>query len=133
MSYFVTDTHPLVWYITNQTRKLPRKVRCAFDDAVDGKIAIWVPMIVLWEFSLLLKAGQFSIDVPLEELIAQDFYAKAIHLVDLSPQDIVYAESLSFSSDPFDTLIVACAKRMECSLITGDSIIHAQSPCEVYW
>ena len=68
MSCFVTDTHPLIWYVTNEARKLPRKVKKAFDEAVEGRTAIWIPMAVLWEFALLLKAVRFRLAVPLEEL-----------------------------------------------------------------
>jgi PIN domain nuclease of toxin-antitoxin system len=58
---FVTDTHPLVWYITAKFTKLPVKVRSAFDDAVDGRSAIFVPAIVMWELAILVKAGKVRI------------------------------------------------------------------------
>ena len=133
MNYFVTDTHPLIWYVTNQSRKLPRKVKQTFDQAVEGEAGIWVPMVVLWEFSMLLKAGRFKIDVPLEELVANNFFASAIHLFDFLAEDIVQAAKLNFSRDPFDAMIVVCALRAGCPLITGDDIIHSKEPCKIYW
>lgn len=132
MIYLVTDTHPLVWYIEG-SKRLPKKVRQAFDDAVEGKSAIWVPIIALWELSLLEKAGKIRIMVSLDELVSTSFFSKAIHLLDLMPQDIIEAHSLNFSKDPFDTIIVAMARRMNCPLITGDTVIHAESPCNLFW
>jgi PIN domain nuclease of toxin-antitoxin system len=123
----------IIWYITNQTRKLPKKVKQVFDYAVEGRAGLWFPLAALWEFSLLLKAGRFKLDLPLEELIANDFFANGIHLLDFSAEDIVQAAKLNFSRDPFDTMIVACARRIDCHLITGDSIIHKQAPCKIYW
>src|SRR5437870_2048587 len=118
MTYLVTDTHPLVWYVNDDTaRKLPRKVKKAFDGAVEGRIAIWVPIVVLWELSLLEKAGKIRITMPLEEFVAGNFFAKAMHLLDLVPQDVLRAHELNFSRDPFDVMIVAMAQRMSCPLI----------------
>jgi len=133
MKHYVTDTHPLVWYISKQARKLPSKIKRVFDDAVDNQATIWIPLVVLWEMSLLLKARRFKMDVSLEELITNNFFAKAIYLIDFLPEDIVRASKLSFSRDPFDTLILACAQRLELPLITGDLMLHESGLCQIYW
>jgi len=129
----VTDTHPLVWYITAQFTKLPIKVRRAFDDAVDGRCAIFIPAIVIWELSLLIKAGTVSTSVTLEEYVQERFYAKAISILDLETEDILRSHELTFTRDPFDVLIVAMTLRVSCPLITGDGTIHDERPCELFW
>lgn len=129
----VTDTHPLMWYATAKFGKLSRRVRSAFDEAVEGNIAIWVPTAVLWEMSLLIKAGKVRSAVALDDYVAEHFFARAIHLLDMVPEDVVRAHSLNFSPDPWDSIIVATALRMGCALITTDAVIHDCRPCEVYW
>lgn len=129
----VTDTHPLVWYITAQFSKLPGRVKQAFDDGVEGRCAIFVPSIALWELSLLMKAGIVRGSVSLEEYVRERFFAKAISLLDLETEDILLSHKLTFSRDPFDVLIVAMALRVDCPLITADGVIHDQKPCELFW
>lgn len=129
----VTDTHPLVWYITAQFTKLPRKIKQAFDDAVDGRCAILIPTVVLWELSLLIKAGIIRPSVTLEEYVQEHFFAKAISILDIETEDILRAHQLSFSRDPFDVLIAAMAIRVDCPLITADGVIHKQKPCALFW
>lgn len=129
----VTDTHPLIWYLAGNTSHLTVKVRSVFDRAVAGEAAIYVPTVVLWELSLLLKAGKVRLTVALDDYVSERFFARAIHLVDLLPEDVLRAHALAFSSDPFDTMIVAVAQRLECPLITRDSVIHGTAPCPLFW
>jgi|688.fasta_scaffold161425_3 PIN domain nuclease of toxin-antitoxin system len=129
----VTDTHPLVWYITAKFERLPAKIKQAFDDAVDGKCAIFIPAVVLWELSLLIKAGSVRTSVTLEEYVQEHFFAKAVSILDVQTEDILLSHDLAFSRDPFDVLIVAMTLRLECPLITADSVIHKHKPCDVFW
>jgi len=132
-SLLVTDTHPLVWYITAQFNKLPKKVKKAFDEAVEGRCAIFIPAVVLWELSLLIKAGTIRPSVTLEEYVQEHFFSKAISIMDIETEDILLSHTLHFSRDPFDVLIVAMAIRVDCPLITKDGVIHDQKPCHVFW
>jgi PIN domain nuclease of toxin-antitoxin system len=129
----VTDTHPLVYYITAQFRKLPSKVKRAFDDAVQGHVAIFIPAVVLWELSLLIKAGNVRLATSLREYVQERFFARAISILDLEIEDILLSHDITFSCDAFDVLIVATALRVGCPLITGDGLIHRHSPCKLFW
>jgi PIN domain nuclease of toxin-antitoxin system len=132
-SLLVTDTHPLVWYMTDQTRKLPKKVLKAFDNAVEGRIAILIPQIVLWEISLAVKAGKIRLTISLEEYVRKIFFAQEISILTLETEDVLRSHNLAFTNDPFDRLIVSMVLRMKALLITGDSIIHKHEPCEIFW
>jgi PIN domain nuclease of toxin-antitoxin system len=129
----VTDTHPFVWYMTAQFNKLPTKVKRVFDDAVDGKCAVFIPAVVLWELSLLIKAGTVRPSIPLDEYVREHFFAKAISILDLETDDILCSHTLSFSRDPFDCLTVAMTMRTDCPLITADRKIHEHKPCDLFW
>jgi PIN domain nuclease of toxin-antitoxin system len=132
-SLLVTDTHPLVWYLTGQANKLPRKVKKAFDNAVEGKSAIFVPAPVLWELSLLIKAGAVRSSVTLDEYVQEHFFANAISMLDLETEDILLSHSLGFSRDPWDVLIAAMTLRVDSPLITADGVMHECNPCELFW
>lgn len=129
----VTDTHPLVWYIAAEFNKLPKKVHQAFDDAVEGRRAIFIPTVVLWELSLLIKAKVVRPSVSLQEYVQEHFFGKAISILDIETEDILRSHGLNFSRDPFDALIVAMTLRVECPLITADGVIHDQRPCDLFW
>lgn len=129
----VTDAHPLLWYIKGQLHKLPKKIIAVFDDAVEGRRAILVPLVVLWEISIALKSGKVRLAISLEEYIKEQFYAKSISVLSIEVEDVLLSQKLHFSNDPFDTLIVSMALRMKAPLITGDAIIHKHEPCEIFW
>ena len=129
----VTDTHPLVWYVTEQHRKLSRRVRSVFDKAVSGDAVVWIPAVVLWECSLLIRAGRIKEVKSLDRLLPDRFDAQALVVFDLTQEDVVTAHRLSFTEDPFDTMIVAMAMRKDCPLITKDEVITTSKVCDTYW
>ena len=132
---FVTDTHPLVWYMDKQFRRLPKAVIKIFEAAEEGNgTYIWVPQIVLWELSgLIKKTAKITMNASLPELVRNKFYSKNISVIDLDNEDIMHAHAMTFMSDPFDALIVAAAWRLKVPLITGDQKIHDSKQCDVFW
>jgi PIN domain nuclease of toxin-antitoxin system len=46
MSIHVTDTHPLIWYVTNHHTKLGKEALRLFDQARNGQSLIYVPAAV---------------------------------------------------------------------------------------
>ncbi len=129
----ITDTHPLIWYMTGQMRRLPKKVAKVFDSATEGRIAIFIPLVVLWEVSMTVKAGKVRLPLPLDEYVQTKFFANSISILPIEVDDIMHSHRLRFTNDPFDTMIVAMAKRIEAPLITGDAVIHKHKPCELFW
>ncbi|MFN8551884.1 MAG: type II toxin-antitoxin system VapC family toxin [Candidatus Obscuribacterales bacterium] len=133
--FFVTDTHPLVWYLANKEKKLPKRVLSAFRAAHEGSGAyIWVPCIVAWELSeLMRKTDRIRLQVPFDELIKENFFFKNLAITAVEPSDLLIGQSLTFNQDPFDRLIVATAIRLELPLITADGDITESQPCEIFW
>jgi PIN domain nuclease of toxin-antitoxin system len=129
----VTDTHPLIYYMTAQFRRLPAKIKRAFDEAVDGRTAIYIPAVALWELSQQVKRGRVRLSANLDEYVKQNFFARAISVLDIETEDILQSHSLRFARDPYDILIVAMAQRIGCPLITGDRQIHEAKPCPLFW
>lgn len=133
--FLVTDTHPLIWYLANEDRRLPKKVLAAFKSAEEASgTHIWIPSAVAWELSRLMrKTNRITIASSFEELIRENFFFKSLTLTELQPDDLVIAHSLNFNRDPFDSLIVATAKRLELPLITADGEITDSNSCDVFW
>jgi PIN domain nuclease of toxin-antitoxin system len=133
--FFVTDTHPLIWYLAKQDRKLPKKVLAAFRSAREGSgTHIWVPAAVAWEISMLMrKTNRLIAFSSFEELIQENFYFKSVTLTELQPEDLVIAHSLNFNRDPFDSLIAATARRLELPLMTADVEITDSNSCRIFW
>lgn len=130
---FVTDTHPLIWYISKHT-KLPKKAKAVFDEAVAGKTVIYVPTVVLWEISLLLKSGdelKLGSDYPtfIQKLFTPDTFIEK----KFNSEIVKISHDLTFNDDPFDQAIVATALHMDLKLISGDGDIHDHKPCDIYW
>jgi len=133
--FFVTDTHPLVWYLANRENKLPKKVLSAFRSAQEGSGAyIWVPSVVAWELSeLMRKTDRIKMEVPFKELIKENFFFKNLAITELQPDDLVVGHSLDFNRDPFDRLIVATSIRLGLPLITADGAITEAKLCDLFW
>ena len=129
----ISDTHPVVWYALKKHRKLSSRVRRAFDAAISGQGAIYVPSIVVFEVSLLMKKDRIKPPVSFDRWVAELFANPGIYPLHFEESDSVISHGLSFTDDPFDTMIVASALRLDCPLITNDSLIHEKHPCEIIW
>jgi PIN domain nuclease of toxin-antitoxin system len=133
--FFVTDTHPLIWYLADKGTKLPKRVLAAFKSAHEGGgTHIWVPSMVAWELSeLMRKTDRIKLKGSFEELLRQNFYFKSMTVTELQPDDLAIGHSLNFNRDPFDRLIVATAVRLALPLMTADEDISEAKPCEIFW
>ena len=61
MSIYVTDTHPLEWFARGHHTRLSTRVLRIFRDAEQGRRLIYVPAVVLWEISILLKMSRVQL------------------------------------------------------------------------
>src|SRR5690348_14999105 len=57
--FYVTDTHPFVWYLANDAR-LSSDARAAFDRADSGEATIIIPAIALAEAIYLAEKGRIE-------------------------------------------------------------------------
>lgn len=60
MTDCVTDTHALIWYLTNSPR-LGSEARAAFDACDKGEAVIYVPIICLVEMVYLIEKGRIQL------------------------------------------------------------------------
>lgn len=132
MSLYITDTHPLVWYATNQHAKLTKKVIRIFHQAEQGQVWIYVPAVTFWEISLLVKNGRIRLKQPFDQWAAALVALRGFDLLPLELEVIAEAHNLTFD-DPFDAAIVATARVKDLPLITKDETITDSGMVDVEW
>ena len=130
---FVTDTHPLVWYINGDFSKISEKVRLAFDQTETAETVIYVPAVVLWEIAILEKLGRIRLNDRFDRWANNVMSIKGLEAAPLEIEYIHRAVGYGEHGDPFDDLIVATAFHLEHPLITKDITITDSKLVDVYW
>lgn len=127
----VTDTHPLVYFIGGGP--LGRRAGAHFEACDRQEVLTYVPSIVVWECSLLARAGKVDFGRPLDSVFDDLFTNPAYVPLELSVEQVVLAHDRRPNNDPFDALICAAARSLELPLITRDHDIHASRVVDVLW
>jgi PIN domain nuclease of toxin-antitoxin system len=128
----VTDTHPLLFHYQGGAR-LGRRAARVFG-AADRQLAIvYVPVVVIWECSLLSRIGRIDLGGSVESFFVDLFTNAAFQPLDLSPEQVYLADRIRPNDDPFDALICAAALSLELPLITRDAEIRASTITRTLW
>ena len=134
MSEFVTDTHPLVWYLTKDKR-LSAACLEIFQKTDTGEHTLWIPAIVLVEVQYLVERSRFP-----QELLAQVYSLLLPPTINyrLSPLDLsVIRAIVQVSADVVpempDRLIAATAVAANAPLLSRDHKITAVPNLSVIW
>ena len=94
---------------------------------------IYVPAVVLWEVSFLMKAGPIRLQQPFAQWASALTAMRGFDLAPLDLEVIAEAHHLTFTDDPFDAAIVATARIKDLPLITKDSVITDSGIVDVEW
>jgi PIN domain nuclease of toxin-antitoxin system len=130
---FVTDTHPLIFYLFDRKR-LSKAATEAFEQAVSGKAMLYIPSAVLWEISLNVKTGNsIQLGGPFEGFVTRLLQPVTFLEVPVTAEIIELSHELDFHDDPFDSIIVATAQHLGFPLITADNVITKAKPCDIVW
>lgn len=131
----VTDTHPLIWYGTEDFSKLSKKVRALFDDVFLAKKAgLYIPSTVFLEISMLVQVNKLKLGVSFDDFVHRVLSAAVVVELPVTSETIIRSHSvLPSHKDPFDKLIVAASLEQDVPLITKDDVIATQKPCEIFW
>jgi PIN domain nuclease of toxin-antitoxin system len=128
----VTDTHALIFHAAGGG-KLGAKARAHFDACEHGRSILYVPAAVIWETCLLARAVKISLRRSAESFFADLFSNPAYQPLDLSATQVLLADTLRFTRDPFDPLIVAAATDLALPLITRNGPIRESGRVKVIW
>jgi PIN domain nuclease of toxin-antitoxin system len=88
---------------------------------------------VLWETSLLARSGRVSLGRSLRAFVEDLFSNPAYQPVDLSPEQVCYADEARPNDDPFDGLICAAAATLGLPLVTRDREIQDWGHVRTVW
>jgi PIN domain nuclease of toxin-antitoxin system len=128
----VSDTHALVFHAAGG-RHLGPKASRLFAAAEKGDALIYVPAVVVWEVSLLARAVRINLRRPVRDFFADLFSNPAYQFHDLGLSQLVDADDLRFTRDPFDALVCAAARDLALPLVTRDTAILAARCLMVVW
>lgn len=127
----VTDTHPLVWYLSDQRKKLGRRAQAALVAAEEGRWTVFVPTTVLLELVLLEQKG--ALQIGYQDLRQGLSGRSGFQLLPTLPEDVDEVRALGILVDPFDRLIAGTARRLGLPLITRDKRITDAKVVRTYW
>jgi PIN domain nuclease of toxin-antitoxin system len=133
MSVYVTDTHALIFYVTNINTKLSRRARRVFEQAERGEAYIYISAVTLWEISRLEQAGVIRLDETYEDWADALLAHPCFECVPLDEKVIAEAREYVFNRDVFDAAIVATARLKDVPLITRDEEITAAGVVDIWW
>ena len=128
----VADTHALIFHAAGGRRLGARAARL-FHRCESGAALRYVPVAVMWEFSVLARVGRITIRQGIRDFFEDLFSNPSYQPLDLAPDHIYAADALTFTRDPFDALIVAAAQIVDLPLVTRDAAIEHSRSVAVIW
>ncbi len=126
------DTHPLLFHAAGG-RGLGAKAALLFARGERREAILYVPAVVMWEVTLLGRAGRVNLRRTVRAFFDDLFSNPAYQPLDVTPDDVYLADELRFTRDPFDALIVATARNAGLPLVTRDDAIRKSGAVGVIW
>jgi PIN domain nuclease of toxin-antitoxin system len=128
----VSDTHPLLYH-ASASRRMGKRAAAHFARAEAREAVVYVPAAVIWEVTLLARAGRFNLRRAPRAFFEDLFSNPAYQPYDLSAAQILDADELRINRDPFDALICAAARELSLPLLTRDADIEACGAVRTLW
>jgi PIN domain nuclease of toxin-antitoxin system len=128
----VADTHALLYH-AGGSRRLGKRAAAHFARTEARDALTYVPAAVIWEVTLLARAGRFNLRRAPREFFGDLFSNPAYQPYDLTAAQILDADELRINRDPFDALICAAARALSLPLLTRDGDIEQSGAVRVLW
>ena len=128
----VTDTHALLFHAAGSGR-LGTKAARVFERCEQRAAIVYVPAAVMWETSLLTRLSRINLHRGVRAFFADLFSNPAFQPLELTAEHVFEADTLSFTHDPFDALIVAAARTLRIPLVTRDLQIQESRAVPTVW
>lgn len=126
---YVTDTHSLVWYFTEDTR-LSKKALAIFEESLIEGIII-VPSVVMAEIMYIAKKGRITLTF--EETLEKINEYENFDIAPLDVEILKIANKIEAELEMHDRLIVATSLYFESTLITKDELIRKYNIVSTVW
>jgi len=126
---YITDTHSLVWYFTDDSR-LSSKALQAFQSSEEKGI-IFVPAVVLAETMFIARKGRITLSF--EDTLNRIEESENFEIVPLNAEILRTADKIETDLEMHDRLIVATALWHNASLITKDETLRELGIVSTIW
>lgn len=126
---YVTDTHSLVWYFTDDSRLSSNALNAFQTSETEG--TVFVPAVVLAEIMFIARKGRItlSFDDTLKRIEERDNFG----IAPLNAEILRTADKIEAELEMHDRIIVATALHYEASLITKDDILLKSGIVQTVW
>jgi PIN domain nuclease of toxin-antitoxin system len=127
---FVTDTHSLLWWFTDNPRLSP-KASTIFEKCEQGENVIFVPSIVIAEALSIFDKKRVSFDF--KKLFKKINDSENFVIIALDYPILQKMVDLKDIPELHDKIIVSTAKYLNLPIITKDETIHNLSSVKAIW
>jgi PIN domain nuclease of toxin-antitoxin system len=128
----VADTHALLYH-AGASRRLGKRAAAHFARAEAREALVYIPAAVIWEVTLLARAGRFNLRRAPRDFFGDLFSNPAYQAHDLTLAQVLDADELRINRDPFDALICAAARELSLPLLTRDADIEQSGAVRTIW
>lgn len=130
----VTDTHALIWWITNQRRRLGRQANAFFDRVDEGRAVVCIPAMALVELDEAMADGDLTLGEPFPDFGRRlQTTPSRYQVVSLTPEIVLLAHELLQIPERGDRLIAATAAALGYPLVTRDMEITQVIGADHIW
>jgi len=130
MANYVTDTHALLWYLTDDGR-LSKDANLIFEETERGEHLIIVPTIVLPESLDVIEKKRVAYDF---DLVLQSIQDNENYIIwDLDLEVVSQVVKIRNVPELHDRIIVAIARLCDAGLITKDGEITESKEVKTEW
>jgi PIN domain nuclease of toxin-antitoxin system len=126
---YVTDTHSLVWYFTDDVRLGSNALEAFQSSEEEG--TIFIPAVVLAEIMFIAKKGKITISF--HETLGRVEENENFVVVPLDADILKIAYEIEADLEMHDKLIVATAVSRRAILITKDENVSRSRVVETLW
>ena len=131
-SVVVLDTNALIFDALQPKRITARASRAIESATARGDIAC--SDISPWEIAMLVAKDRLDPGVELTQFLHDVIQARGLHVLPITPEIAVLAQSEQFThGDPADRIIAATAMHFNAKLISADAQIRKLKSVEVVW
>lgn len=118
------DTHTWIWSVEGDERRVQRKARALLARA-EAQERIRVSPVSIFEVVALHTSGRLRLSSPPESWIRESLAVAGVRLAEVTPAIAGDAGAIPRAAlnDPLDRLLVATARQLRATLLTGDAQI----------
>lgn len=130
MMHYVTDSHSLIWYLTEDNR-LGKNASSIFTKADKGEEVIIVPTIVLAEIIYICEKKK--VDIEIKQIISKIKDSLNYIIYNLNIEILEEVITLKEISEMHDRILVTTTKLLDAVLITKDREIMKSKIVRTVW